>query len=81
LFPAGIFSPAAETLQATDAAQPRREKPSAIRAQAIARAPKAAHSIEPQKPDSAKISLAKFGLGRPREFGRCGGRVSVPLPR
>jgi hypothetical protein len=31
---------------------------------------KAAHSIEPQKPDSTKISFAKFGLSRPREFGR-----------
>jgi len=31
---------------------------------------KAAISIEPQKPDSAKISFAKFGLGRPRKFGR-----------
>jgi len=70
LFPAGIFSPAAETLQTADAAQPRREKPIAIRAQAIARVPKAAVSIEPQKPDSAKISFAKFGLGRPRKFGR-----------
>ena len=58
MFPAGILSPAAETLQTADAAQPRREKRSAIRAQAITRVPRAAHSIEPQKPDSAKISFA-----------------------
>ena len=67
--PAGILSPAAETLQTADAAQPRREKRIAIRAGDRSRA-KAAHSIEPQKPDSTKISFAKFRLGRPREFGR-----------
>ncbi len=72
--PAGILSPAAETLQTADAAQPRREKRIAIRAQAIARVQKPLTLLSHKSPirprsvsrNSGVASRASLAAGRTR---------------